>query len=183
MTLKFPCHLSPRHSYLSSQGIKLIQGFLNGWVSGYQEQQLSYSQSYPEILRTQIFSHKPVSVPKSFVSDKCKVKSKCTWFPNLNNFLSFKPHKHTLAPLDWQAGKACQTHYIQAPSQHQGGTSPEGRKQNINTNGRNLFLTKPANNKITTSERAAATKLEGSSVLTCTTEQHVGTDPGGATTF
>lgn len=42
-----------------------------------------------------------------------------TFFQALQTFIL------TLAPLGWQAGKACQTHYIQVPSQHQEGISPE----------------------------------------------------------
>lgn len=34
--------------YLPSQGIKLIQGLLNRWVSGNQEQKFPHPQCYPE---------------------------------------------------------------------------------------------------------------------------------------
>lgn len=41
-------------------------------------------------------------------------------------------HAFTLAPLDWQADIACQTHYIQVPSPHQGEISPEGKTKTAN---------------------------------------------------
>ena len=87
-----------------------------------------------------------------------------------------------MALLDWQAGKACQTHYIQVPSQHQEGISPEGKKAKYRYNLQKNFLIKHTNNKNIRSERLATTKQEGSAVLTCT-EEHMKTESQGAPTF
>lgn len=90
-----------------------------------------------------------------------------------------------MAPLDWQAGTACQIHYIQVPSRHQEGISPEGKKkQNKHKFTEEIppFLIKCTNTKNVSSERLITTKLEGSIVLTCI-EEHMGTQSQGSHTF
>lgn len=53
-------------------------------------------------------------------------------FNSLTNHFFSKGSIFTLAPLDWQAGKACQRRYKQEPSRHQAETFPKGKKHNSN---------------------------------------------------
>lgn len=61
------------------------------------------------------------------------MNSQVIWFFNLSNFPSQTSQTFlcTLVPLDWRADKACQIHYTQEPSPHQGGISPEEKNKSI----------------------------------------------------